>query len=131
MLGDFYEDPLGALQKLTSEVVPRELERKAQWRMAVVGPATSTLYVSLLSALRRSQSRSLIPAELGVGGRPTSGGERMRFYSYGATLPSDAAAREAFGTGVASDGGHESVVRVIGADDELVDALFEELDARM
>jgi hypothetical protein len=114
--GDIQKQPLVSLRQLFEKVSPPPTAA----RMAVVGPLTSDLYVQLLSAL---DPRRPIPASLNKIGD-------IRFYSYGATISSDAAKVEAFGDDKEAQGNPPSIVRVIGEDRELVKELVDELALR-
>lgn len=125
---DFYESPLELLQALAARVAPDGEASLAPVR--VVGPATSSLYVTLLGALDPVLPKD---GETPAGVDPKLAAfvaDRLRFYSYGATIPGAASVREAVGERRAQDWKPQSVVRVVGGDDALVTALVAELGLR-
>jgi hypothetical protein len=124
---DVDENPLASLLQLSKKVSPGGCLTKST--TAVVGPATSHLYVRLLHALAQGIPAS-IPAQCRTDTKALPAfADHMRFYSYGATISNDAAKLEVGGGGNAA-WSTESVVRVIGGDDELVRELVNELGLR-
>jgi hypothetical protein len=133
---NFYKYPIDLLHQLSvavspAPITPAQVNQVDQDEplMRVIGPQTSTLYISLLKDLNKIAPPLTTKTEA-KSTREKLFVDKLRFYSYGATIPDTAAVLEAGGDKGTSGSKPESIVRVVGGDDKLVEALVHELGLR-